>query len=70
MQLKTILNRVEHYKSFVYGEDRLVQDAAGRLTLEVTIQPRSNGRPICSGCQRVRSISLPARASRLSMWRT
>jgi transposase len=54
MQLKTILNRVEHYKSFVYRTDRLVEDAAGRLTLEVTIEPRSNSRPICSGCQRAR----------------
>ncbi len=52
MQLKTILNRVEPCKSFVYGPDRLVEDATGRLTLEVTIEPRANGRPICSGCQR------------------
>ena len=28
MQLKTILNRVEHYKSFVYSEDRLVKDTS------------------------------------------
>ena len=49
MQLKTILNRVEHYKSFVYGEPRWV-DAAVRLTIEVPIEPRANGRPICSGC--------------------
>jgi transposase len=54
MQLKTILNRVEHCKSFIYSGDRLVEDATGRLTLEVTIQPRANGRPICSGCQRAR----------------
>jgi len=54
MQLKTILNRVEHYKSFVYCGDRLVEDTDGRLTIEVTIEPRSNGRPICSGCQRAR----------------
>ena len=54
MQLKTILNRVEHCKSFVYSSDRLVEDASGRLTIEVTVEPRSNGRPICSGCQRVR----------------
>ena len=34
MQLKTILNRVEHYKSFVYSSDRLVEDAGGGLTIE------------------------------------
>jgi hypothetical protein len=54
MQLKTILNRVEHNKSFVYRTDRLVEDADGRLTIEVTSEPRANGRPLCSGCQRAR----------------
>ena len=54
MHLKTILNRVEHYKSFVYGEMQMTNDDAGQPTLEVTIQPRANGRPTCSGCHRVR----------------
>src|SRR3989304_694878 len=49
MQLKTILNRVERYKSFVYGEPRWVEDAP-RLTIEVPIEPRANGRAVCSGC--------------------
>lgn len=49
MQLKTILNRVEPHKSFVYGKARWVEEAA-RLTMEVEVQPRRNGRPICSGC--------------------
>jgi len=49
MQLKTILNRVEPYKSFVYGKARFVEEAA-RPTIEVEIHPRRNGRPICSGC--------------------
>jgi transposase len=53
MQLKTILNRVERYKSFVYGEPRWVDDTL-RLAIEVPIEPRSNGRPICSGCQKPR----------------
>jgi transposase len=49
MQLKTILNRIEHFKSFVYGK---VQWAEGttRPTLEVTLHARKNGRAICSGC--------------------
>lgn len=54
MQLKTILNRVEHYKSFVFSSDRLVDDEWGRPRIEVTIEPRANGRPICSRCRRVR----------------
>lgn len=51
MQLKTILNRVEKYKSFVYGTVRCVDTAQG-MELEVTLQPRANGRAICSGCRR------------------
>jgi transposase len=51
MQLKSILNRVERYKSFVYGKAQWVEDAA-RPTIEVRIEPRANGRAICSGCGR------------------
>src|SRR5713226_4212721 len=48
MQLKTILNRVERHKSFVYSAVRFGDGA--RSSLEVTVQERANGRPICSGC--------------------
>jgi transposase len=51
MQLKTILNRVEPFKSFVYGKVRLVEQT-GRRMLEVEVQARKNGRAICSGCGR------------------
>jgi transposase len=51
MQLKTILNRVEPFKSFVYGKARWVE-ATGRPTLEVEVHARKNGRAICSGCGR------------------
>lgn len=49
MQLKTILNRVQKIKSFVYGAVRWVEGAASP-TLEVELHPRANGRPVCSGC--------------------
>lgn len=49
MQLQTILNRVEYFKSFVYGKAKWVDDAE-RPTIEVRIEARKNGRPICSGC--------------------
>ena len=52
MQLKTILNRVERHKSFVYGEGQFVEDPQGRVALEVDVAPRANGRPICSACRR------------------
>jgi transposase len=53
MQLKTILNRVEHFKSFVYGKARWVEGTP-RPTIEIEIHPRKNGRPICSGCDQAR----------------
>ena len=49
MQLTTILNRVEYFKSFVYGKAKWVENAA-QPTIEVQIEARKNGRPICSGC--------------------
>ncbi len=49
MQLTTILNRIEYFKSFVYGKAKWVENAA-QPTIEVQIEARKNGRPICSGC--------------------
>ena len=49
MQLKTILNRIEKFKSFVYSKVRLVEEE-GRLTLLVDVSPRANGQAVCSGC--------------------
>ena len=48
MQVKTILNRVQRQRSFVYGPVRLVQGA--QLSLEVEVRPRANARAKCSGC--------------------
>jgi transposase len=49
MQLKTILNRVEPFKSFVYKKVTWVENASAPV-LEVQIEPRANGRPVCAGC--------------------
>lgn len=52
MQLKTILNRVHKFKSFVYG--RIVWlDTGINLALLVEILPRANSKPICSGCREI-----------------
>ena len=48
MQIKTILNRVQKFKSFVYGAVRWVEGDSVP-TLEVELEPRSNSRPECSG---------------------
>jgi transposase len=49
MLLKTILNRIEHYKSFVYGKVRMLEED-GKLAIEVEVEARANGKPICSVC--------------------
>jgi len=49
MQLKTILNRVQKFKSFVFQEVRWA-DSSGILKLIITIAARANSRSICSGC--------------------
>ncbi len=53
MQLKTILNRVEPFKSFVYGKVQWLEGTP-RPTLQVALHARKNGRAICSGCGRLR----------------
>ena len=53
MQLKSILNRVQKHKSFVYEEVEWGRDGE-RATLRVSIRPRAHTRPVCSGCKRAR----------------
>ena len=60
MRIQTILNRVEKFKSFVYGEARLEEQDDGPA-LVVQMQPRKNSRPYCSGCGR--------RGRRTTAWR-
>jgi len=49
MQLETILNHVEKFKSFVYKSSRLVKTGS-TAEIEVDIVERSNGQIYCSGC--------------------
>jgi transposase len=62
MQLKTILNRVEPQTGFVYAAAALRETAAGP-EIEISVTPRKNGWPVCSGCAKVRGgyDRLPAR---------
>jgi transposase len=62
MQLQTLLNRVQRHQSFVYRAARFRQGDDG-LALDVTVAPRANGKPICSGCgaKRPGYDRLPAR---------
>ena len=47
MLVTTLLNHVEKYKSFVYDKVGWSED---QKSLEVHVRPRSNSRPVCSGC--------------------
>ncbi len=70
MQLKTILNRTQKFKSFVYGAIYWVEGAR-QPTVEVELHPRKNSRPVCSGCGRKRPgyDRLPARKFEfIPMW--
>jgi transposase len=50
MQVKTILNRVQRHRCFVYGAVRLLEEL-GEILIEAEIRARANSRPTCSGCQ-------------------
>ena len=51
MHIKTILNRLQKHKGFVYGAERLSEED-GQLVLEVAIRAHARNRARCSGCGR------------------
>jgi len=51
MLLKTILNRVQKFKSFVYGDVKWI-DKEKSPELDIEILARANSKPICSVCGR------------------
>ena len=51
MRIQTILNRVEKFKSFVYGKAHMEEQAGGPAPV-VQVLPRKDSLPYCSGCLR------------------
>jgi transposase len=49
MQIKTILNRIQKHRGFVYGDVRL-EDHIDGLALTVDLYPHARNRPQCAGC--------------------
>lgn len=45
MQIKTILNRIQKFKSFVYGAVRWIE-TAGEPAIEAELRPRSNSQAL------------------------
>lgn len=54
MLIKTLLNRVQPVKGFVYDKVQLVPDPTqpDAIRLDVTMRPRRRSRGVCSGCGR------------------
>jgi transposase len=50
VQVKTILNHVQKFKSFVYGRVKWKEEGDGKKSLSVEVYARQNSHPICSGC--------------------
>ena len=53
MLVKTILNRTQKFKSFVYSKVQLVEEA-DKPVLLITVVARANSRAVCSGCDEKR----------------
>ena len=51
MLLKTILNRVQKYRGFVYA-GVLMSEPPMQLKIEIEVRPHARNRPVCSGCGR------------------
>lgn len=51
LEVKTILNRIQHFAGFVYEEVRL-RAPRGKLRIEVRIEPHQGRRGKCSACRR------------------
>ena len=59
MQVKTILNRIQKQRGFVYGAVHLEEQISG-LALTIAIAPHGRNRPRCSGCGRRGAYSGPS----------
>ena len=49
MLIKTLLNKVERFKSFIYGDSRIMT-VGGYDALVINIKPRRNSKPECPEC--------------------
>lgn len=51
MHLRSLLNRIEKHRGFVYVSEKFVAES-DRPSIEVTLRPRKGSRGFCSGCGR------------------
>ena len=68
IQIKTILNHVQRFKSFVYGEARLLANTKQPI-LEIEVHERRNSWALCSVCEQPSSSYDRQRFSHLQKYR-
>ena len=72
MLIKTLLNRMENFKGFVFGRIWVQEPHPGRPILTVEIRPRKGSRPECPVCGRKRPLYDTNRSAReveyLPLW--
>ena len=72
MLIKTVLNQIERFKGFVFGEVTLQKRLFQKPTIVVEIRPRKGSRPECPLCGRKRPIYDTSRWARdveyLPLW--
>src|SRR6266545_5544233 len=52
LEVKTILNRIQHFAGFVYREVRFGYSARGRLRIHVRLEPHRSSHGSCSACRK------------------
>ncbi len=52
LEVKTILNRIQHFAGFVYQEVRFGYSAKGRLRIHVRLEPHRSLHATCSECRK------------------
>src|SRR5881628_2662573 len=52
LEVKTILNRIQHFAGFVYREVRFGYSPRGRLRIHVRLEPHRSSRGSCSACRK------------------
>ncbi len=52
LEVKTILNRIQHFAGFVYQEVRFGYSAKGRLQIHVRLEPHRSMHATCSECRK------------------
>src|SRR2546422_854472 len=67
LEVKTILNRIQHFAGFVYREDRFGYSARGRLRIHERLESHRSSRGSCRG-ERRRGPFEPVGNASIARW--